>query len=826
MKLKNSQQLSTKEKQSSKKKQPSKKGGGVNNICIQEDITLNVGSNLFNEILRILNKTDNDEDIAQIKILLGKLNKNITEDRLDPSDTIKFNIGKNHTCIFNDITDIVNNFVKNDGEDAETTTNHHFQTEKFSNPRADDNNKWRYSSLWGKYDLGRFENKQTFITIDPTIIQLLIFDSTYDNNKDNDIVYSLKLIIREQNKLCLRYTTQLFPTIIIADEEKYNSLIIDFKDMNNFGNFNKSLGKKTIEENYNIQYNNFIKQYIKFYKFYKKCYYIDKKKKLIDYQLKYISILGKARFGDKELKKRTAVLTDYVMGNLIFANPTYGFISGGYKGFKSNKFGITRSGYEIAKKYNRPILTIMCAEGEHDAHKFSDSTLIYGEHWGEDTIALSQLTDGAIVIAPFGGWTYVECLALLAKRKIVAIYNDFFNILNYKPLKIPANVISENNIFLKRGTSPKLSDKSDDEIRTILKIEYVLLKNLIIDYEFQEEKKLTPDFSDEEIKLMLANKKVDNDNNIYFFKFLTTEQHSIIDYYINYYIVLLYILCKNTYKEDSEPSNSSYENLCTYLKYGIEILTYLKKLIKTKNTDANFNKVIEACNILKSTINSMVNENLDEINTLYHNLFRSYTDYHSKIPKNCDGIWTKPLFDLTELCKLSDDSDINKREKCDKNSTERLSDRNINDLICVYKINYNKLFSDHIFEKLPYNIIFVFSDPLYLNMYLNENLNEPSFQKNMQIKINDLSQNISFCDEQSFRTQRNLNLGDKNNYFRLNRHLDGTFTADGELIRHNILREKYSFIIDDKCQNYTALLDDSEESRKHSGFHIPADLVK
>jgi hypothetical protein len=95
------------------------------------------------------------------------------------------------------------------------------------------------------------------------------------------------------------------------------------------------------------------------------------------------------------------------MSNLLFASPAYGFISGGYKGFKDNAYGITRSGYEIAKKYNRPILTIMCKEGMHDAHEYSDATLIYGEHWGEDTIALSQLTDGAIIIAPFGCLTYV-----------------------------------------------------------------------------------------------------------------------------------------------------------------------------------------------------------------------------------------------------------------------------------------------------------------------------------------------------------------------------------------------------------------------------------
>ena len=79
--------------------------------------------------------------------------------------------------------------------------------------------------------------------------------------------------------------------------------------------------------------------------------------------------------------------------NIIFISPTYAFISGGYKGFKEFKYSITRSVYEIAKKYNRQVLTIMCKEGTYDVHE-------YGEHRGVVSIALSQLTDNVIIIAP------------------------------------------------------------------------------------------------------------------------------------------------------------------------------------------------------------------------------------------------------------------------------------------------------------------------------------------------------------------------------------------------------------------------------------------
>ena len=44
-------------------------------------------------------------------------------------------------------------------------------------------------------------------------------------------------------------------------------------------------------------------------------------------------------------------------------------------------YGITISWYEIAKEYEKPILTIMCKEGLDDYHLFADATDVFGEHY-------------------------------------------------------------------------------------------------------------------------------------------------------------------------------------------------------------------------------------------------------------------------------------------------------------------------------------------------------------------------------------------------------------------------------------------------------------
>ena len=636
---------------------------------------------------------------------------------------------------FNDIQTIVKHYDKDDCN---------FQTKYFDG-----------NDLFSKYNLSTKENKQNFITIDPSIIQIMIFD-TYNRENNDDIVFSFKLIIRESSELTLRYTTKLFPE---------NSKIGDFQNLTGFNNFNTSLDNNETRTAYNKQLLKFLKKYIKFYQFYKKCYTIQEicnkqmdeyqNNRLIDYQLKYISILGKARFGNSDIIQKTALLTDYVMSNLIFTSPTYAFISGGYKGFKSNKFGITRSGYEIAKKYNRPILTIMCKEGMVDAHEYSDATLIYGEHWGEDTIALSQLTDGAIVIAPFGGWTYIECLALLANKKIVGIYNDLFNILNYeKPVDHSEKV-------------PKIS--------------------------IDEVKKVLPNLTDDEIIALIIKKNKNKSNNKNFFNFFPTEQNSIIDYYINYYLILLHIITV------TEETITEKIDFTSFLTYGIQILMYLKTLFSDEkilcNNDLpfseNFIVLINIFNQLKTTINTCVDENFDIINNIYSSKC-SADEYQRKIPKKCDGIWIKPVFNLIE--------------KCIRDTSNTLDDEILLDKVKKYVINLKELAAHIIFKNLNNNIIFVFSDVMYLNMYLNANLNTTSFQQVIHKKIDNLSV-IQINHKSTTKSMKDLTKNEARKLINLDRNMDGMYdTEQGKIINDTIIREKYSFIINESCNEYTSML--------------------
>jgi hypothetical protein len=645
-----------------------------------------------------------------------------------------------------------------------------------------------------KYNLFKKEDSQKFITIDPTIIQIMIFDDDVDNiYGNNDIVYSLKLIKRNINQLTLRYTTQLFPN---------NSQIIDFKRLSYFNAFNKSLGNKYIEKNYDSELSNFLKKYINFYLFYKKCYTIytceKTEKQLVDYQLKYISILGKARFGERAIKQRASLLTDYVMSNLIFTSPSYAFISGGYKGFKQDKYGITRSGYEIAKKYNRPILTIMCVEGMHDSHEYSDATLIYGEHWGEDSIALSQLTDGAIVIAPFGGWTSIECLTLLANKKIIGIYNDLYNILNYE--KKPSDLDNTQDIFAIKKELPNISKDDLDK---------------------------------------LINKKNKNKyDNINFFKFAPQEQTGIIDLYINYYLILLYIL-----DDVNAISISNIIDFKNCIEYGIKILTHLKLMFLTEKKNAekkndlsdNFILLITTFNKIKDDINYNVKVHMYTINSKYSTICDD-TDYQKAIPEKCDGIWIKPSFNLIDNCITSKRTRDKIKEVTQKSSAstnnnamkrfmtriisgrrqakEKLSggaceiDDSIFDTINEYTINIDVLKTHLLFSSKYINnsIIFVFSDVMYLNMYLNKNLNTSSFQEKIHKKIDDIL-SATLDSKNSKTTTKDLLNDERNKYIDLNRNMDGMFnTETGQIINDNIIREKYSFIINESCNNYTSFI--------------------
>ena len=137
----------------------------IDNILFQEDIKINIGTQLYGEIIDKLNDLGY-KNVEKIINFLNILNSNkISEEN-----------------IFGDIVDIVNNYERinfSNFTDSKTKT-----------------------SLFGKYNLTLMETNQQYITIDPTIIQILIFDDKIENEY---IVYSLKLIIRDNTTLTFRY---------------------------------------------------------------------------------------------------------------------------------------------------------------------------------------------------------------------------------------------------------------------------------------------------------------------------------------------------------------------------------------------------------------------------------------------------------------------------------------------------------------------------------------------------------------------------------------------------------------------------------------------
>jgi hypothetical protein len=704
------------------------KFGGVANIngddiYIQEDIDITPEFDLYNKIIEILN-TAGSKYNSKIVTVLKKLRSVNSKDN-----------------IYIDIVNIVTNY-----EIKKST----FQSTIIS-PDV---------TMFGKYKLSEYETKRQFITIDPTIIQIMIFDD--ENN--SDLIYSLKLIIREKNKLCLRYTTKLFPN---------ESKIVNFADLSNFNNFNKNLNNQYIKTTANDNLLQFLKKYIKYYNFYKKCYLIDdvkqgsktSTKKLIDYQLKYISILGKARFKNTDIQIRSQMVTDYVMSNLLFTSPCYAFISGGYKGFDESCYGITRSGYEIAKKYVRPILTIMCNEGKHDSHGFSDAELIYGEHWGEDSIALSQLTDGAIIIAPFGGWTYIECLTLLANKKIIAIFNDLYNILNYE----------------------NYEQLSDEELKSVV----------------EKEKGEYDGASVKEIEQSIRNKSINKISNQNFFNFNKTEQYSIIDYYINYYLILLYI--SYTHEPRSTLLFKDKVEIIKHLNCAIKLLEYLKTLF-IRGITLELVSILTYINTLKNAINNYIKFNIETINTIYKK-FCNGDDYQSELPYKCDGIWINPKFDLLKYIEKRDNAIATKYSEKKEDATMTAYpieiSKSISVNIDIYKINIDKLKIDPLFANINNNIIFVFSDVLYLNMYINNNLNATSYQTQIQNKINGLSHVII-----NGKSPQMLLKSETKRIINLNRSLDGFLHPKKKLLlNENIIKDKYSFVISETCNNYTTILE-------------------
>ncbi len=302
--------------------------------------------------------------------------------------------------------------------------------------------------IFNDFKLFNFENSdpgKRFVTLDPNSLQFLIFFDDYIltyifiNRKDgiilrisNDFTFGIDNL---QSYWFKNNPTKAFDPEDIKNYEDYYLYLykILLKTNNSFGlqeiiDWN-NLNKLHFKSNKELGIFNFLLAVYQYQSLYKEHASITSSMASSTiFPLKKISILGKARFWHKEQQIKAKKITKKLISNLLFLMPKTGFITGGYKGFKSKMYGITRSGYEIAKEYEKPILTIMCKEGLDDYHLFADATYVFGEHWGEDTVALSSLTDGAIFVAPVGGWSFLEMMNILYHDKPVAILNDCFQV--------------------------------------------------------------------------------------------------------------------------------------------------------------------------------------------------------------------------------------------------------------------------------------------------------------------------------------------------------------------------------------------------------------
>lgn len=313
------------------------------------------------------------------------------------------------------------------------------------------------SDIWVEGQCGELEKMgmgYIWVTVDKYCLQILFFTTTGFTNfviyaDPNKINYNFIEEDRKNKKLEKKVISPELPSdanILF----KYSDLrLINTEYIENYIKLIKEEPYKNKE-----QVNNLVK--------YMYSYYISKK-------TNFLAILGKVRFSVnetcsrekfidiksvtaaslqksvfkhllKESKKAdisTAAIDSYnrtneIFSNLLFRNCNLGFITGGFSGNYANVCGVTRTGYEIAKKYEKPIISIMCNAGRFDKNKFTDVDVFFGMHWGDDTPALSSFTDGAIMIAPFGAWSNIELFYMSYKKKPCVIYfeNEYVKFLN------------------------------------------------------------------------------------------------------------------------------------------------------------------------------------------------------------------------------------------------------------------------------------------------------------------------------------------------------------------------------------------------------------
>ncbi len=319
------------------------------------------------------------------------------------------------------INRVINNLVP-PGPSADVTTG-------FSIYNTTDGLKY----LWRIVNGAQFEdstNGQTWLTIDKYYVQFLFFTTTG---------YMNFTIYPDVTKINFDYADEVYKNVSSPKPEidshadiyiKYTNINFSTPYIENYIKlFEEEENKENMIDVIRYMYN----------------YYLVK-------QTPFISFLGKARFwagakcsqnnksfihynesehstiyyqSDQNKAAQNAYLfTEEIFSHLLFANCNLGFISGGYSGKVASQCGITRTGYEMAKRYEKPLVTIMCNAGRFDRNKHSDVIGYYGMHWSDDTKALSSLTDAAIMIAPFGAWSQIELFYLLYKDKPTGVYLD------------------------------------------------------------------------------------------------------------------------------------------------------------------------------------------------------------------------------------------------------------------------------------------------------------------------------------------------------------------------------------------------------------------
>lgn len=131
-----------------------------------------------------------------------------------------------------------------------------------------------------------------------------------------------------------------------------------------------------------------------------------------------VAFLGTARVNANE----GVELIPHVRDAVVALDNT-AFMTGGYRGAFENCYGVTRAGFDVPKRLERPTIWVMCEAGVNDSSQTPDAKSICGKNWGDDTPAMEGCSDGAIFFRNipagkmYGAWTYVEIANFLASKK-------------------------------------------------------------------------------------------------------------------------------------------------------------------------------------------------------------------------------------------------------------------------------------------------------------------------------------------------------------------------------------------------------------------------